>query len=440
MRTFKLLVANTLVASTTNMYLWFALTFWVYLETRSVTATSIIGGGYMLLFAASGLAFGSYVDRHGRKSSMVLSTALSLVLYALASAVYLTAGSDAATDLGHPAFWALVVCILGGAIAGNLRAVALSTCVSLLVPDDEHDKANGLVGTVNGVSFSITSLFSGLSIGQLGMGWTLGIGVGLTAAAAAHLIAIPIPNDRPDAEASDEVVPTVDVKGALRAVRVVPGLIALIFFSTFNNLLGGAFMALMDPYALMLVSVEAWGILLAVTSSGFIVGGILVSTRGLGRNPVRTLLLTNVAMWIITVLFPLRASIVPVAIGFLVYSMLIPRAEASEQTVIQRVVPIEEQGRVFGFAQSVETASSPVTSFLLGPLTQIWVMPFMTDGAGADAIGGWFGRGPDRGIALVFVVTGVIGLVATGFALRSAAYRTLSDTYAKTRQPAPAAG
>ena len=49
MRTFHLLVANTLVASVTNNFLWFALTFWVYLETRSVLATAIIGGGYMLL-------------------------------------------------------------------------------------------------------------------------------------------------------------------------------------------------------------------------------------------------------------------------------------------------------------------------------------------------------------------------------------------------------
>ena len=42
----------------------------------------------------------------------------------------------------------------------------------------------------------------------------------------------------------------------------------------------------------------------------------------------------------------------------------------------------------------------------------------MTDGAGADAIGGWFGTGPDRGIALVFVLTGVIGLIVTVLALQ----------------------
>ena len=67
MRTFHLLVANTLVASVTNNFLWFALTFWVYLETRSVLATAIIGGGYMLLVAVSAMFFGTFVDRHLRR-------------------------------------------------------------------------------------------------------------------------------------------------------------------------------------------------------------------------------------------------------------------------------------------------------------------------------------------------------------------------------------
>ncbi|MGI8515614.1 MAG: hypothetical protein ACR2NT_10860 [Acidimicrobiia bacterium] len=112
----------------------------------------------------------------------------------------------------------------------------------------------------------------------------------------------------------------------MRAVRAVPGLMALLFFSTFNNFLGGVFMALMDPYGLELVSVEAWGIMLALTSSGFIIGGLVVARRGLGTNPAHTLLLVNVVMWTITILFPIRPSIIPLAIGFFFYMVVIPMA------------------------------------------------------------------------------------------------------------------
>ena len=50
-------------------------------------------------------------------------------------------------------------------------------------------------------------------------------------------------------------------------------------------------------------------------------------------------------------------------------------AYATEQTILQRVVPYERQGRVFGFAQSVEMAASPLTAFLMGPLTQLFFIP-----------------------------------------------------------------
>jgi DHA3 family multidrug efflux protein-like MFS transporter len=141
------------------------------------------------------------------------------------------------------------------------------------------------------------------------------------------------------------------------------------------------------------------------------------------------LLLVNVGFWTVTCLFPLRSSVILLAVGMAVYMLLIPYAEASEQTILQKVVPYERQGRVFGFAQSVEQAASPLTAFLMGPITQLIFIPFMTTGAGADRIGGWFGTGPDRGIALVFVLTGIIGLVITIIALRSRPYRQLSARY-----------
>ncbi|HET9347495.1 MAG TPA: MFS transporter [Candidatus Limnocylindrales bacterium] len=426
MRTFYLLVVNSLAASVTNNFLWFALTFWIYLETRNVVATAVVGGGFMLLMAISAMFFGTFVDRHRRRTSMLLSSGLTLAAFALAGLVYV-ASPDGARDLGDPAFWAFTTLILIGAIAGNLRMVALSTTVTLLVPEDRHDRANGLIGTAGGIAFAITSVFSGLAVGFLGMGWCVAIAVALTALVAVHLLTIRI----------DEPVPTphadaprlIDVRGAVRAVQLVPGLFALLLFSTFNNFLGGSFMALLDPYGLTLVSVEEWGIVLAVTSLGFVAGGILVARRGLGPNPVRTLLLVNVAMWTVAILFPLRSELLPLAIGFLVYMVLIPFAEASEQTVIQKVVPFTEQGRVFGFAQTIETAASPITAFLIGPIAQFWIIPSMTDGALAEIIGPWFGTGPERAMALIFIVFGVMGLIVTLLALRSRYYRELSDAY-----------
>ena len=143
----------------------------------------------------------------------------------------------------------------------------------------------------------------------------------------------------------------------------------------------------------------------------------------------RVVLLTNVALWTLFAVFSLRSSIVLLAVAFFLCMTLMPLVEAAEQTVLQKVVPYERQGRVFGFAQSVEQSASPLTAFLISPLAQFVAIPFMTTGRGADWFGGWFGTGPDRGMALVFVLTGLLGLVLTLIALRTPWYRLLSDRY-----------
>src|SRR5690606_36204857 len=85
----------------------------------------------------------------------------------------------------------------------------------------------------------------------------------------------------------------------------------------------------------------------------------------------------------------------------------------------------------FGFARSVEQSAAPLTAFLIGRLTQFVAIPLMTTGAGAAAIGSWYGTGPERGMALVFSVTGVLGVIMTMFELSSRQYRTLSRAYAE---------
>lgn len=434
-RSFHQILVNTLVASTTNNFLWFALTFWAYLGTKSVLATSIIGGSYMLVASICGLFFGTFIDHHKKKTAMLYSSLVSLLSFAAAAAIYFTVPGDRLLNLTGIEFWSFALLILAGAIAGNMRSIALSTTVTMLVPEGKRDKANGLVGTVNGVSFAITSVFSGLAIGFLGMGWSMTIGVILTLLATLHLLTVQLHEKAVEHTDEESHPKKIDLKGTIAAIRMAPGLMALILFATFNNFLGGVFMSLMDPYGLSLVSVQVWGIVWGIVSVGFIAGGAIVAQRGLGKSPLRTLFLANIAMWVICIAFPIRSSIIILTIAMVLYMCLIPVVEAAEQTIIQKVVPFKRQGRVFGFAQSLEMAASPITAFLIGPVAQFWVIPYMTDGAGARLIGSWFGTGAARAMALIFIVAGIIGLTITILAMASKSYRLLSQ-YKTTTQPA----
>jgi len=433
-KTFHAVLANSLMASVINNFVWFAITFWVYLETKSVIATSVMAGIYTITVALSGLFLGALVDRYPKKRVMLLSSFGSLGLYALAGVVFVSTPPAVFTHPSSAALWLFIVLALAGAIAGNLRGIALATLVTILIPEEGRDRANGLVGTANGVAFLAASIFSGLAVGFLGIAWMLGLALGLTLLVLVHLGTIPIPalsgGSGPAAQAPPDA-DHLDLRGTIRAIQLVPGLFGLIFFHTFNNFLGGIFMSLMDAYGLLLVSVQVWGALWGLLSLGFIVGGMIVARLGLGRNPLRTLFLANLVMWAICCVFTLQASILLLATGMFVWLCLIPAVEAAEQTILQKVVPPERQGRVFGFAQSVEQAASPVTAFIIGPIAQWFFIPFMTTGAGVELLGAWFGTGTDRGLALLFTLAGLLGLLVTLLAMRSDAYQALSENYAK---------
>ena len=431
MRPFYHLLANNLVANVTNFTVWFAITFWVFIETQSVFATGMIAGIYLVFTGAFGFWFGSIVDHNPKRLAMLGSSVASAICYAIGFALVLMEPEGAFRDPYGPYLWLFIFVVMLGVIAGNIRSIALPTLVTILIPEDRRDRANGLVGMVGGIGFLTTSVISGFLVAFTGMLGVLTLALVATVLAFAHLGLVGIDEGRAPVDPDVPAEPKrVDIAGTIRVIAAVPGLFALIFFATFNNFLGGIFMALLDAYGLSLVTVEVWGLLFGALSTAFILSGIVIAKTGLGKNPLRTLLMVNVITWAVCCVFTLQSSIWLLAAGCFVWMLLGPYAEAAEHTTLQKVVPLERQGRVFGFAQSVEQAASPLTAFLIGPLTQFVVIPFMTDGAGAQTIGSWFGTGPARGIALVFTIAGFIGLLVTILAFNSRYYRELSAAYA----------
>jgi DHA3 family multidrug efflux protein-like MFS transporter len=112
--------------------------------------------------------------------------------------------------------------------------------------------------------------------------------------------------------------------------------------------------------------------------------------------------------------------------------------EAAEQTVIQQVVPLPRQGRVFGFAMAFESAAAPITSFLIAPIAQFWIIPYARSAEGAAQLAPLLGEGTSRGIALVFLIAGLIMVAAALLAFLTPVYRRVSAEYQQAAAEAKA--
>ena len=432
-KTFYQLLINTLIVGTKNMFVWFALIFWAYLQTQSVIATGILGGIVAAAQAISSFWFGALVDNHKKKNVMLFSNIVTLFFYILGFVIYLYTPQQNFTTVTSSSLWIFSSILLLGVIFGNIYNIAIPTLITALVKEEDHDKANGMFGTITGITFALTSVASGLVLGNLGMYWVLVLTLIFTVIPIIHLLFIKIEEKSiihvEGIEETTKNSKKVDIKGTIQIIKTIPGLFALIFYSTFNNFLGGVFMALMDAYGLTLVSVQTWGIIWGILSFGFIFGGFYISKKGLGENPVKTMLMANVIVWTSSIFFTVQPWLILLCLGILTWLFFFPFIEAAEQTVIQKVVPQNRQGRVFGFAQSIEQAASPITAFIVGPLTQVIFIPFMTNGLGAQLIGSWYGTGEGRGMALVFSLAGIVGLIVSLMALRSNSYKKLVSSY-----------
>src|SRR3954453_24237813 len=120
-RTFLQVLLNTLLVSVMNFTLWFAVTFWVFLETRSVFATGMIAGIFLVCVVLTGIWFGSLVDHHRKKTSLQVSTVVSLALYAVSLVIYLRTPPETFRHPDSVVLWVFVVLVMLGVVAGNIR-------------------------------------------------------------------------------------------------------------------------------------------------------------------------------------------------------------------------------------------------------------------------------------------------------------------------------
>ncbi len=147
-RTFVHLLVNHGVVNVLNYTVWFALTFWVFLATRSLFATGTIAGSSSWRRRRRDLV--RQPRRRPPQADRPAGVGRRVVpgLRTLPRLYLLTPGKEFA-DVGSWQLWVFIVLLMRGH-RGEPAGHRLPTLVTLLVPADRRDRANGLLGTVGG--------------------------------------------------------------------------------------------------------------------------------------------------------------------------------------------------------------------------------------------------------------------------------------------------
>lgn len=414
--TFAIVWAGQVVSLFGSHLAGFVLGVWVYQQTKSVTAFSLIAFFTVLPEIALLPVAGVIVDRWDRRWVMLLGVLGTGVCGAVLAALAI---------MGRLQLWHIYVMLTASSAFQSVQFPALSASITLLVSRRNLSRANGMVSLGTSLAMVAAPLIAGVFLEVIGLTRVLVINVAACAFAVLTLCLVRI--------ARPEQSPAVDGppsfwREAAQAWRYVTGqreLMALLFLFAITNFTTGIVQVLLPPLILSFTTAEALGTILSAGGVGVVAGSVLLSVWGGPRQKMRAILISSFVRGVVLFLAVLQLN--PVLIGTAAFIFLFcdPVIFTASQTIWQTKVPAEVQGRAFAMRRLVALSALPLAYVLAGPLADRVFEPWMAaQGPLARTVGGLIGSGPGRGIAVLFIVLGTLSVLAVvaGFL-----YRPLRD-------------
>jgi MFS family permease len=428
--TFITLWAGQALSALGSSMLSFALGVWVYQRTGSVTQFGLVVFCAMLPPVVLSPFAGVLVDRWRRKRVMVACDA-GAGLCGLALFVLL-----ARHGLQMPHVYVLT---LVGSTFATFHQPAYGASLSLLLPDGAaRGRANGMVQLGVAGAFVIGPLLAGVLLAAIGLRGILLVDCASFTLAAGSLAWLRFPEL--DGRASGQRQHFMhEMREGLAHIRGTQGLGWLLLLVASCNFSIGFVQVLFTPMVLAVSTQTVLGVLVSAGGAGMVVGGLATSAWGVPSQPMRGVWVGLALGGLCMALGGLRASVWLWGGAVFCYFVCIPLINASLQSIWQARVPAALQGRVFAVRNTVAFGSLPL-AYLVSPLLAThFFEPWMAvHGALAPVIGSWFGTGRGRGMALMFVLVGLVLMALAAVVAGSRRLAAAGRTHASGADGLPA--
>lgn len=382
----------------------FAIPIYIFGETERVRELALLGLAFMLPLILFSPIAGTIVDRHDRKTMMILS---DLVAGLTTIAVLILVRS------GTLQIWHLYITNAINGAFQTLQWPAYSAAISVMVPKEQYGRANGLVMLAESGSNIFAPILAGALLGFIGLQGILLIDIVTFVFAISTLAFIFVPN--PPRTVEGQKGQGSFWRESLYGFQYIwerPSLLGLqlVFFTgNFFSTLAFTAMAAMILYRVNQdAQIYAW--VMSSGAVGGVLGGIAMSIWGGPKRRVHGVL----AGWFCSGLLGMillgvgRTWLIWAAATFL-GNLLIPIINGSNQAIWQAKVAPDVQGRVFSVRRLIAWAVVPVANLLVIPLTDGWLEPAMrAEGSLVRTFSWLVGSGPGTGIALLFVFSGAV--------------------------------
>lgn len=405
LRTFYILVVTQTLSTIGSRMTALAVGIYVFNDTGQTAPLLLVAFFNELPAMLLNSLVGVWIDRWDRRWMMMLADTGQ----ALGSVLLLISFAS-----GYFQLWHLYAVALMQGLFAMIQSPAKDAVVTMLVPDEQRDRANAVQAMAFPLAGVIAPAVTGLLYVVVGLAGIVLIDLltFFSAVFAVYRMHIPRPARSVEAAAAAGRFRHELLQG-FRHLVARPALLGLtLYFTTLNFLLNGP-LELSLPYLITITGSEALtGLVLAAGSLGGLIGaGLLAVFSGRFRSRLWLIL---IAMLVVGTMFLVHGTTrSPWILALSIFCLMAAlQVWALYTSILQVKIPPDLQGRVFSITAQLGYLASTASFLLTGPLVDRVLEPAVATPAW-QAVAGIVGNQPGAGMGLVLVATGVAILLIT---------------------------
>ncbi|MBW4510728.1 MAG: MFS transporter [Scytonematopsis contorta HA4267-MV1] len=383
----------------------FALGVWVYQKTGSVTQFSLISLFTSLPIVLISPVAGTLIDQFPRRWVMVFSDLGAGITTGIIA--FLLANGDLT-------FWHICICVGISSCFSAIQWPAYTSASSLLVQQEDLARANGMLQIGEAIGSLVAPMLGGLLLLFFDINGIIFIDFASFIFAFSILLLVPFPKQYIDRHRAEKTPWFKEASYGLVYLFKRRGLFALLLFFAINNFLVAIVQILITPLVLSFGSATDLGTILTLGGVGMLTSSVIISTMKTRLHLILSIFTFKLLGGISIICVGFYKHIPLLALTAFLFFFGLPIINSSSQIIFQKKIPCNVQGRVFATIGAISNGSQPFAYTFAGPLADKIFEPLMTlNGLLAESIGKIIGVGQGRGIALMFIVIGILTILVT---------------------------
>lgn len=406
MRTFTIIWLGQLVSTIGSGLTSFALGIWILQTTGSATQFAITFLCTSLPNILVSPLAGALVDRWDRRRVMLLSDIGAGLSTAAVALLIFT---------GNIQVWHIYVSAAVNAFFTAFQWPAYTAATTMLVPKKQFGRASGMSQTSHAIVEIVAPALAGVLLVTIGIRGVIAVDFITCILAVTTLLFVRIPRLPQTKEGAASRGTLRDEIGyGWRYLKERPGLIGLLTMFAVTNFSMSTVVVLFTPYLMGITTPDIVGTVFSISGVGMLLGALAMSTWGGPKRRVPAIILLMSFQGLLVMTAGFQPNLILITGATFLYMMAMPLVNGCSQALwLQKVAP-DVQGRVFAVRRMIAWSMTPLAYALAGPLADRLFEPWMAaNGALAATVGRIIGVGPGRGVALMYILVGLLTLTAT---------------------------